>query len=62
MTYNISVTSNSMPPRAKLHQFWVRNPDEEGKNMAFWGFSKDEAYQKAQKANPQASISWKKRL
>ena len=62
MNSHFAVTSNSMPPIAKLHQFWIRNPGEDGKNMNFWGFSKEEAYQKAKTANPKASIIWKRRL
>jgi len=42
--------------------FWVCQPKMQGRNMKYWGYSKEEAYQKAKENNPEASILWKKEL
>tara|TARA_B100001250_G_C19649392_1_gene721925 strand:+ start:703 stop:930 length:228 start_codon:yes stop_codon:yes gene_type:complete len=62
MTYHSIVSSNSVPPTAKLHVFWVCQPKMQGRNMKYWGYSKEEAHQKAKDNNPGASILWKKEL
>ena len=62
MTYYSSVTSENAPPVAKLHQFWVCEPKRQGRNMNYWGYSKEEAHKKAKLNNPNASILWKKEL
>ena len=33
-----------------------------GRKMRYWGYTKEEAYQKAKDNNPGASILWKKEL
>ena len=62
MTYHSIVSSNSVPPAAKLHVFWVCQPKMQARNMKYWGYSKEEAYKKAKENNPGASILWKKEL
>ena len=62
MTYFSSVTSENAPPAAKLHQFWVCEQGRQGRNMNYWGYSKEEALKKAKLNNPNASILWKKEL
>ena len=62
MTYHSIVSSNSVPPTAKVHVFWVCQPKMQGRNMKYWGYSKEEAHQKAKDNNPGASILWKKEL
>ena len=65
MTYSFShstVTSNNPEQIRKLHLFWVCQPKMQGRKMRYWGYTKEEAYQKAKANNPGASILWKKEL
>ena len=65
MTYSFShstVTSNNPERVRKLHLFWVCQPQMQGRKMRYWGYTKEEAYQKAKDNNPGASILWKKEL
>ena len=56
------VIAENVPPIAKLHQFWGCKPEKGGKNMNYWGCSKEEALSKAKQNNPTAKILWKKEL
>lgn len=63
MTYYRHITAETSPPTRKLHQYWVAEPFKKGKYMNYWGYSKDEAKQKAKLNNPNANvILWKKEL
>ena len=65
MTYSFShstVTSNSREPAPRLHLLWVCPPKMKGRNMKYWGKTKEEAWQKAKAANPGCDVLWKKEL
>ena len=62
MNFYPAVTSDSVPPTPKLHLLWVCPPNEKGRNMRYWGTTKEEAWEKAKKANPGSNVLWKKEL
>ena len=62
MTYYTHVTSTTGSPLRKLHLFWVCEPGKKGRNLRTWGYTKEEAYEKAKTLHPTASILWKKEL
>ena len=43
MNFYPAVTSDSVPPTPKLHLLWVCPPNEKGRNMRYWGTTKEEA-------------------
>jgi len=64
MTYHSAVTSENAPskPRLRLHLFWVCYPRQEGKDMRYSGYTKEEATKQAKINNPTASVLWKREL
>ncbi len=57
------MSEENSPPVRKLHQYYIAEPYKKGRYLNYWGYSKEEAKQKAKLNNPTANvILWKKEL